>query len=489
MSFSITIADIGAFDAWRHAARRAISHQIEPKELDWASQKSLFVGQPLPETDGVHKAVVTRNFLDLARNVVWHSDAERFHLLYEALWRISMDEGDPLSSVDPLGNRLMRMAKNIGRDLHKMHAFLRFREVTSGATRRRFMAWFEPDHHIVEPASDFFVSRFSDMDWTILTPNCTAVFEDGRLNFQPGAQKPDLPSDASEALWQTYFTNIFNPARTNVRAMLSEMPKKYWRNLPETQLIPEMLKEAEARVNAMAKAQATQPRKGSDRISQRYRSIIEKPVGEIQSMVDLNKAVRSCQRCNLCEQASQAVCGEGPENVDLMIVGEQPGDREDLSGRPFVGPAGQLLRKIMHEVQIEPEKVWLTNAVKHFKFVPRGKRRLHQSPNRHEIDHCRWWLQQEISLVKPRIILALGASAAYALTLSNEPISKRRGRVERSPDGAPPILFSWHPSHILRLPEKEHQTKAERELACDLKKAGNLIATSQEQSGEESFRR
>jgi len=477
MPFSVSLAETGTFEAWRQAARSAISHHIEPQHIDWTAQNSLFVEQPLPDACGKTAISTPKAFLDLAHNVVWHSDPERFYLLYEALWRIIHQDGNPLSPVDALGIRLSRMAKNVRRDLHKMHAFLRFREIEPLTDRRRFAAWFEPDHNIVEPASSFFVARFSDMDWSILTPQRSVKFENGKLSFQPGAERPNLTLDATEALWATYFTHIFNPARTNTRAMLSEMPKKYWKNLPETNLIPDMLKAAEARLGNMQKAEASKPRKGSARISERYRDQFETLPDKVDVLDDLQKAIRQCKRCNLCEHATQAVCGEGSEKADLMIVGEQPGDQEDLSGHPFIGPAGQLLRRLMHQAHIEPEHVWLTNAVKHFKFVPRGKRRLHQTPNRDEINHCRWWLHQEIRLVKPRVILALGASAAFALTDINKPLSERRGDTETTSDGII-IKFSWHPAYILRVPDKQRQSTAEQDLLNDLQHCFLLTKTN-----------
>lgn len=475
MTFCATIDEIGTVKSWRQAARRAMSHRIPPASMNWNPADGLFDGDALPQGDGPHTTLASKAFLETMHSVIWHADPERFHLLYQALWRLVHREGNPLSAVDPLGYRLIRMSKTVRRDLHKMHAFLRFREISAETQRRRFIAWFEPDHNIVEPASTFFVARFSDMDWTILTPKCCAVFENGVLEFRGGATKPNLAPDDSEALWNAYFTNIFNPARTNMRAMLSEMPKKYWRNMPETTLIPAMLKDAEARTTKMREAQATTPRKGSGLIAQRYRDQFPAVAATADTLEDLHRAIRNCQRCSLCEHASQAVCGAGGQNADMMIVGEQPGDQEDLSGQPFVGPAGQILRRLMQQADIADNSVFLTNAVKHFKFTPRGKRRLHQTPNRDEIDHCRWWLTQEIALVKPRLILALGASAAFAVSNSSVPISRRRGTIEQLQDGTR-ILFSWHPSYILRLADPSRQQRAECELLEDLSQAREMTA-------------
>ena len=366
--------------------------------------------------------------------------------------------------------RLQALAKSVRRDIHKMHAFVRFREVPGDGPRRCFAAWFEPSHLIVERATPFFARRFGDMDWIILTPQATARFEQGELTFSPPPEaRPDLPEDASEALWGTYFQNIFNPARVKIAAMKSEMPVKYWKNLPETRLIPQMLADAEGRVAAMRAAMPSQPPAHVARILDR---LAPAPPPDLPETLDqAAEAARSCTRCGLCEAATQTVWGEGDPTAPLMIVGEQPGDHEDLQGRPFVGPAGKLLHEVMGEAQIG--SAWLTNAVKHFKFTPRGKLRLHQNPTRGEIAHCRWWLELERRFVQPRLTVALGASAALALTGDASPLTPRRGGVEAALDGGP-VLITWHPSLILRL-TGDQARQAEAQLAADLAKARALL--------------
>jgi len=477
----VTLPRQGVAAAWRAAARLAISHRIAPERIDWNGGGGLFAGEPLPERPGGHRLRVSRDFLRLADAVVWHAAPERFALLYEALWRLDRQDGAPLSQADPLGRRLGLMAKSVGRDIHKLHAFLRFREFPSGGERRAFGAWFEPEHDTLEPGVPFFVGRFADMDWLIATPRLTARFENGRLSFAAGGVCPDWPDDASEALWTTYFTSIFNPARVKLAAMRSEMPKKYWRNLPETRLIPAMLADAGRRVERMRAASASPPRAGAAAVSARYRAGLSAPAEWPDDLDQARQAAMQCRRCGLCEAATQTVWGEGDPQAPIMVVGEQPGDREDLAGRPFVGPAGRLLREIMAAQCLDPGSAWLTNAVKHFKFVPRGKRRLHQNPDRREIDHCRWWLGLELAFIRPRIVLALGASAAFALTGDERPLSQRRGAIEAGRHGGP-VLISWHPSYILRTPDPGEQARLRRELAADiaavLARAGDSAAAA-----------
>lgn len=467
MSFAVTLPQHGLFEAWRAAARLAISHRIAPDRIDWNGGGGLFGAAPLPERAGAYEVRVSPEFIRLAGSVIWHSAPERFGLLYQALWRLDRRDGAPLSQADPLGRQLGLMAKSVGRDIHKMHAFVRFREITAGGARRSFGAWFEPQHNTLEPGSTFFVRRFADMNWLITTPRLTARYEDGALSFEAGGARPDLPDDASEALWATYFANIFNPARIKLDAMRSEMPKKYWVNLPETRLIPSMLADAEARVQRMREAGASRPRSGATAVSTRYRATLPVPAELPETLGEARQAAMQCRRCSLCEAATQTVWGEGDPQARIMIVGEQAGDREDLEGRPFVGPAGQLLRAVMSEAGLKPETAWLTNAVKHFKFTPRGKKRLHRNPSQGEIGHCRWWLGLELAFIRPRITLGLGASSAFALTGDNRPVSHRRGKIETGLHGGQ-VLISWHPSHILRMPDRSQQVRLRGELAADI---------------------
>jgi DNA polymerase len=155
------------------------------------------------------------------------------------------------------------------------------------------------------------------------------------------------------------------------------------------------------------------------------------------------------------------VFGEGPENAKIMFVGEQPGDQEDLIGQPFVGPAGQLFNAALAQAGVDRSQAYVTNAVKHFKFKPQGKRRIHDKPNVGEINHCRWGLKREIDLVQPELIVALGATAARSLTGKNIPITANRGQIVESLEGVP-VLVTIHPSYLLRLPDAE-TTQLERE--------------------------
>jgi uracil-DNA glycosylase len=175
-----------------------------------------------------------------------------------------------------------------------------------------------------------------------------------------------------------------------------------------------------------------------------------------------------CRRCDLWKRGTQTVFGEGPANARLMLVGEQPGDQEDLAGEPFVGPAGQLLRESLVEAGLDPAEVFLTNAVKHFKWEARGKRRIHERPNREEILACRLWLDEEIENVRPAMIVALGATAAGTLLGSTAKVTRDRGKFFPS-SLAPLVSLTVHPSSILRSPDSAARKQARKDFVRDLK--------------------
>ncbi|MFN4143594.1 UdgX family uracil-DNA binding protein [Aestuariivirga sp.] len=176
---------------------------------------------------------------------------------------------------------------------------------------------------------------------------------------------------------------------------------------------------------------------------------------------------KSCTRCHLYRLGTQTVFGEGPSRAPVMFVGEQPGDKEDLAGRPFVGPAGRLFDTLLEEVGIDRAKCYVTNAVKHFKHEPRGSFRLHKKPDAPEIEACKWWLRIETAIVKPKLFVALGATAAQSLTGDGRGILKRRGGFEETRDGRP-ILITIHPSALLRIPQARDAAAARQRFREDL---------------------
>lgn len=259
----IEVAIEPTFAAWRAAARRLLLNGVEPRDVAWRDADDAQQGLGLAEsTDSTGEARplegfrVSRRFVELGQAAACHADPERWGLLYRLLWR--QTHGEPrLMDVasDPDVHRLLRMEKAVRRDTHKMKAFVRFRTVEHEGGPV-YVAWFEPEHHIVERASAFFAERFEAMRWSILTPR-RCVHWDGRsLAFTPGVSRADAPSaDVLETLWRTYYASTFNPARLRTHAMRAEMPKRYWKNLPEADLIAPLVSDAPARTRRMIEQQ------------------------------------------------------------------------------------------------------------------------------------------------------------------------------------------------------------------------------------------
>jgi DNA polymerase len=437
--YCATLAHPADLDGFRRAARVALALGIAPQALEWAvagEAAGLGLAALLPDLPDAPVPAsaprVPRQFLEQAELAICNRAPERFALLYTLLRRLQTAPRLLEDRSDPEVDALAELAKAVSRDRHKMRAFLRFRE-TADHDGPHYIAWFEPTHHILRLNIGFFIRRFASQRWTILTPELSAHWDGAAIHWLAGATKADAPSDDPvEAIWKTYYASTFNPARLKVKTMQAEMPKKYWRNLPEADLIPELIAMAEARTVDMIAG---------------------------GTLADVRAQAAACRRCPLHGPATQTVFGEGPTDARLMIVGEQPGDQEDLAGRPFVGPAGQLLDKALAEAGIDRSRAWVTNAVKHFKYQQRGPRRIHESPDAGEIQACRWWLDQERALLKPGLVLMLGASAARALLGRAVTVGRERGKPLSLPDGAPAWL-TVHPSYLLRI-ENEATRRAE----------------------------
>lgn len=466
------------FEGFRRAARALLAAGIAPEHTSWSAGTAgdLFGSgdDPLPPDSGPAPRV-PRDFVALCQLAMLHREPRRFALLYRLLWRLQREPGLLALTVDADVAELSALAKSVRRDLHKMKAFVRFREIATD-TGPHFVAWFEPEHHIVEAIASFFVRRFAAMRWSILTPEASLHWQAGELLLGPGATRGEAPAeDAHEDLWRAYYAHIFNPARLKVNAMRAEMPKKYWKNLPEAALIAELSSAAGRRQLEMTQAMPTTPHPATQ-AARRGRALHtpEATPMPASTLAGLRAEALGCRGCPLWAGATQTVFGEGPESARVVLVGEQPGDREDLAGHPFVGPAGQLLDRALRAAGIARERLYVTNAVKHFKNEPRGKRRLHRTPAERDILACRPWLEQELALLQPALVVALGATAAQALSGRRLPVEANRGRILDSGDGAPPLLVTVHPSYLLRMPEGARDA-AYAQLVEDLRRIRSFL--------------
>ncbi len=465
------------FDGWRKAARAFRQAGVPPGAAAFrlgANEGRLF-DEAGPPSGGGPAFAAPKAFVDLAREVILHRSDDRFDLMYRLLWRLR-DEPDLMKVVtDADVADALERAKNVSRASHKMKAFVRFRRVED-STGEAWVARFEPAHRVVERTAPFFVRRFATMRWSILTPDGSAIWNGETLTFGPPATRDMAPAqDEIEEFWKTYYASTFNPARLKTKTMQGEMPKRYWKNLPEAALIPELVARAALRTEAMVAMPAPQPNPRLAKTLSRMGRDHAFDEGFVPSTLEeLGQAVQACRRCPLWRDATQGVCGEGPRKARLMIVGEQPGDHEDLTGRPFVGPAGGVLDAALDEAGINRDDVFVTNAVKHFKHEPRGKRRIHRTPLASEVSACRWWLEAERRLVKPKVIVTLGATAALGVLGRKAAVTKERGQVIAQPDGSR-VLMTVHPSYLLRLPDEVSQTVERGRFVEDLTRVRALL--------------
>jgi DNA polymerase len=463
--FALQMPIDGDETVFRDAARRCLALELSPAEVTFGAgdAPSLFPAPPPPSR--ALSFSVPRQFADLMHDAACHTASDRFALLYDVLWRITHGARDLAANpADSAVARLGDYARAVRRDIYKMHAFVRFRSREIDG-RTVFVAWFEPQHFVLRRAVPFFVDRFAGMEWMIATPQGTACWDSEKLTFGPApAAAPTHEDDpVLDEIWTTYYRTTFNPARLRVDAMFSEMPRHFWANMPETAQVPDLIAQARRRVDAMGARPPDRPPRFAERIGPRDAAEIDAN----DTLARLRAEIGQCRRCPLHGPATQAVCGEGPEHPSLVFVGEQPGDQEDLAGKPFIGPAGELFNRALAEARIDRAGVYVTNAVKHFKYEPRGKRRIHKRPNAGEVQACRWWLDRELSILAPRLVVALGGTAAGALAGRSVSVLRERGFAQFGPLAG---YVTVHPSFMLRVPDEASRAKEYAAFVADLRR-------------------
>lgn len=474
---------VDSFEAWRDAARLLIAQGLPPHEVQWQSTSrdvaDLFEGllplaAPTIRSSGAKETGsqipslrMPRALMELLAEAACFRADDRWAFLYRVVWRWHHGERAVMSAADEDGRRLHAMAKTVHREAHKMNAFLRFRERAIELGAPRFVAWFEPMHDVLPRVSVHFARRMGKASWLIATPQATAVW-DGQTLLQgpPSATGPLEVEDEGEQLWLAYYRSTFNPARLNTQAMELHMPVRYWKNMPEATLIPDLISRAAAGAQRIAQTESVGARRGVQ---------IRVTADAAQPERATTSALQACQRCTLWCHATQVVPGIGPRDARIMLVGEQPGDQEDLAGVPFVGPAGQILDQALQKAGIDRKQIYITNAVKHFKWEPRGKRRLHKTPAQLEIDACMVWLDQEIEQQQPDIIVALGSAALKSLLKSPKAtLTQMLGQEVRQRSCV--IVPTYHPSFVLRVTDEHQQCAAFEEMVRALSRARVLAA-------------
>ena len=470
-----TAPETFTFESWRQAVRPLLAAGRKADVLLWREHLSTAVADSVSmnaqSTPPIDEANIRlpRSLMALLDRLACFRAEGRWQLMYRLAWRTLFENPKLLNDpADADVSHAMQMNRAVKRDIHKMHAFVRFREIALEGEEPSFFAWFEPQHEILRKAARFFAKRFPNMRWTIATPDGAAIWDLSSLRFVHSGTLAERPrADVKEDLWRTYYRSICNVARINPNAMLREMPQLYWRNLPEAAEIGTLLREGSAGFAARHQQADHEHFTRAKSVRRSLAQIVISPEG-----------VQSCRACEIWQHATQAVEGDGPEGAQLMLVGEQPGDEEDLHGAPFVGPAGKVLDEALRAADLNRSELYLTNAVKHFKWEPRGKRRLHKRPSVAEIKACNGWLQSEISNVKPLVIVALGASALLALTGNACTIEAARA-MQLTHAGGARIIATYHPSAILRADEKGRD-KLRASLLSDLKRAGSWLEIARE---------
>lgn len=486
----------GSFADWRREARRLLQAGVEPQAVHWRTDDDngqLLAGlaSTAPAPASAPAPRIPRELPELLESASRYRADDRWALLYRVLWRVAHGDRAAMLAGDGDGSVLQRRIKGVRREAHHMHAFLRFRQRPAEAGPPAFVAWHEPAHDILEMAAGHFAERLGRNSWLIATPDAAALWDGARLRFlRPcPAELRELAraaDDPGAELWLAYYGSTFNPARLNRDVLESNMPVRFWKHLPEGPLIPQLMSQARAGQQRLAQAASVGEREGKEVLIASDKA---------QARRAPSTSLGECRDCDIWRGATCAVPGEGPEQAPIMLVGEQPGDQEDLAGRPFVGPAGQMLNRALARAGLRREALYLTNAVKHFKWTPRGgpnsraATRKHATPKPGEIEACRRWLDEELTRVAPEVVVALGKTALAALLETFEPQRLRLADFAGAPfrQGERWIVVAPHPAAVLRAGEEGERLFAE--LVAALEQARRLAAEAVSGSAAPGLRR
>lgn len=421
------------WEGWRQATRAMVLSKIEPAELEWRVGGN---ADPLPKVSGTFN--VPRALVALASSAIQARHPDRFGLLYGLVWRATAGENPLGDEQDPDLLLARRLALAVRSDAHQMRTHLRFMPVEQG-TDKHYLGWFEPRHHVLAANMALMARRFPELGFSVATPDGMAHSQSGTLVFGDGPRQVDDDA-ALRAWWDAHGS----------AALAGAEPLA---GLPEAEDVDE------------APRAPDRPALGP--------VVIHSQLDP--SLVEAAHEAGACTRCPLYEPATQTIFGEGPANAPAMFIGEQPGDQEDVIGRPFVGPAGQMMDRAMEEAGLDRRTIYVTNSVKHFKFTPRGKRRIHQTPETPEIKACAFWLDVERVRVQPRLTVMMGATAARAVLGRAVTISRERGRPFKLADGQMAFV-TVHPSFLLRVPDPEAKAREYAAFVRDLQAIRAWIA-------------
>jgi DNA polymerase len=425
------------WEGWRKATRSLILAGVAPEDVRWSVSSDGEDRHPLSEGHGSFG--VSRSLVALASLAIQARNASRFDLLYRLVWRTNAGERVLLKTDDETVRQVQRLAFAVRAETHRMRTMLRYLPVPE-KDRTRYLGWYEPAHYVLEANAQLIARQFSGLTFSILTPDGGAHWDNAELRFSTGVARRTVPDD--EALlswWRAHHERLLRHSRIGTA-------------IPEAEQLDEV------------------PRP-PDRAPVGPVVLPLRPDGPLHEAM---QEASDCRRCALYGPATQTVFGEGPAHASVLFVGEQPGDQEDVIGRPFVGPAGQIMDRAMEEAGIDRRTVYITNAVKHFKFEPRGKRRIHKTPEAPEIQACRFWLDVELIRLRPKLVVAMGGTAARALLGRAVTVTRERGRPIALPDGQTAFV-TVHPSFLLRVPDEDAKAREYRAFVADLRTVAGLV--------------
>jgi len=429
----VVLANETDWEGWRKSTRSLVLDGVVPDDVSWSVRSRDEEGDPLQDATGSFG--VSRSLIAVASLAIQAREPGRFDLLYRLFWRVNAGRQADAAEM----RRAQGLAYAVRAEAHKMRALLRYLPVQEG-NRTRYLGWYEPAHFVLEANAQLIARRFSELTFSILTPDGAAHWDGSELRFSSGADRASVPDDnALRSWWQRQHINLLREARVGTEVPEAEQLDEAPRSPDRPSLAPVVLK-----------LHADRP--------------LQEAIHEASN----------CRRCHLYASATQTVFGEGPAQASAVFIGEQPGDQEDLIGRPFVGPAGQIMDRAMEEAGIDRRTVYITNAVKHFKFEPRGKRRLHKTPETPEIQACRFWLDVELVRLRPKLVVAMGSTAARAVLGRVITITRERGKPIAMPDGQQ-VFVTVHPSFLLRVPDEDAKMREYRAFVADMRKVAELI--------------
>jgi uracil-DNA glycosylase len=440
MRFAAPMAEVALrgdtdWDGWRAATRTLVLQGVPPEAVDWYVDPLAPPPAPPPAPAGF---VVPRVLVVLAAQAIQAREPDRFALLYRLVWRahagvpVLEDQGDP----DVAAVRHLALA--VRAEAHRMRALIRYLKTADGS---RFLGWYAPAHFVLPANAQVLARWYPRLVVSILTPDGSAHWDAAGLRFGPAVDPAAVPDDAGlRAYWDGFGADLLAAAAPGAPVAEAEAFEEVRRPPEQPALgpvVPGGFGPQDAALTAAAREAA------------------------------------GCRRCPLGGPATQTVFGEGPAGARVMFIGEQAGDQEDVIGRPFVGPAGQLLDRALEEAGIDRRAVWISNVVKHFKFEQRGRRRLHQTPQAPEIEACRFWLDVERVRLRPALLVLLGATAARAVLGRAVTIGRERGRPIRLSE-TETALVTVHPSFLLRVPDEAARAREYAAFVADLRVAAGL---------------